>query len=102
MLYVTVSNVACLLGYQSPYILIQFGWIVSWYYLRFIKFNASEGESIGTGGMRGDRSETFAFAIWFPPFLQCVSCTIAEAAPANPQVLPLGNMSECGLRSFST
>ncbi|KAL8293554.1 hypothetical protein RQP46_000255 [Phenoliferia psychrophenolica] len=63
MLYVTVSNVACVIGYQSPYILIQFGWLVSWFYLRFIKLN--EG-----GEFRGDRSETFAFASWFPPFLQ--------------------------------
>lgn len=89
MLYVTVSNVACVLGYQSPYILvrlsdsticpaltdapmslglppqIQFGWLVSWFYLRFIKYN--EG-----GDFRGDRSETFSFANWFPPFAQCV------------------------------
>ncbi|KAM0752940.1 DUF1751-domain-containing protein [Meredithblackwellia eburnea MCA 4105] len=63
MLYVTVSNIACIAGYQSPYILIQFGWLVSWFYLRFIKLN--EG-----GEFRGDRSETFAFASWFPPFLQ--------------------------------
>lgn len=65
MLYVTVSNVACLIGYQSPYILIQFGWLAAWFYLRFIKLN--EG-----GEFRGDRSETFAFAAWFPPFAQCV------------------------------
>lgn len=63
MIYVTISNVACLLGYQSPYILIQFGWLTSWFYLRFIKFN--EG-----GDFRGDRSETFSFSAWFPPFLQ--------------------------------
>ncbi|KAK4047926.1 hypothetical protein OIV83_005110 [Microbotryomycetes sp. JL201] len=63
MLYVTVSNVACLLGYQSPWILIQFGWLISWFYLRFIKIN--EG-----GEFRGDRSETFSFAAWFPPFAQ--------------------------------
>ncbi|KAM0789129.1 hypothetical protein ACM66B_003182 [Microbotryomycetes sp. NB124-2] len=63
MLYVTVSNVACLLGYQSPWILIQFGWLISWFYLRFIKIN--EG-----GEFRGDRSETFSFASWFPPFAQ--------------------------------
>lgn len=65
MLYVTISNIACLVGYQSPYILIQFGWLVSWFYLRFVKFN--EG-----GEFRGDRSETFAFSGWFPPFAQCV------------------------------
>ncbi|GAA6007553.1 hypothetical protein JCM10207_006384 [Rhodosporidiobolus poonsookiae] len=63
MLYVTFSNIACVLGYQSPYILIQFGWLVSWFYLRFIKWSES-------GDFRGDRSETFAFASWFPPFVQ--------------------------------
>ncbi|GAA5956512.1 hypothetical protein JCM3765_003468 [Sporobolomyces pararoseus] len=63
MAYVTFSNVACLLGYQSPYILIQFGWLVSYLYLRFLKKN--EGSDF-----RGDRSETFAFANWFPPFVQ--------------------------------
>lgn len=61
MAYVTVSNVACLLGYPSPFILIQFGWLLSWAYLRFFK--------PGEGGIRGDRSETFSFVSWFPPFL---------------------------------
>ncbi len=41
MLYVTVSNVMCLLGYTSPWILIQFGWLISWAYLRFFKVNES-------------------------------------------------------------
>ncbi|GAA5904685.1 uncharacterized protein JCM6883_003869 [Sporobolomyces salmoneus] len=63
MAYVTFSNVACLLGYQSPYILIQFGWLVAYLYLRFLKKN--EGSDF-----RGDRSETFAFSNWFPPFIQ--------------------------------
>ena len=63
MLYVTFSNIMVLLGYQSPFILIQFGWLVSWFYLRFLKQN--EGTDF-----RGDRSETFAFSIWFPPFVQ--------------------------------
>ncbi|MBW0485187.1 hypothetical protein O181_024902 [Austropuccinia psidii MF-1] len=63
MLYVMFSNIMCLLGYQSPFILIQMGWLSSWYYLRFVKWN--EG-----GEFRGDRSETFAFAMWFPPFVQ--------------------------------
>ncbi|KAN0060480.1 hypothetical protein ACQY0O_007811 [Thecaphora frezii] len=59
MLYVTFSNVACILGYTSPFILIQFGWLISWAYLRFFKVNES--------GYRGDRSEAFAFVNWFPP-----------------------------------
>lgn len=64
MLYVGFSNVMCLVGFQSPFLLIQMGWLVSWAYLRFVKW--SEG-----GEFRGDRSETFAFASWFPPFIQC-------------------------------
>jgi hypothetical protein len=63
MLYVTFSNIMVLIGYQSPFILIQFGWLTAWFYLRFLKQN--EGMDF-----RGDRSETFAFASWFPPFIQ--------------------------------
>ncbi len=72
MLYVTVSNVMCLIGYNSPWILIQFGWLFSWAYLRFFKLNES--------GYRGDRSEAFAFVNWFPPFahkpVQFISTTL--------------------------
>ena len=68
MLYVTFSNIMCILGYQSPYILIQFGWLVSWVYLRFYK--RTGGDVIGGGETWGDRSETFAFVHWFPPLLQ--------------------------------
>jgi len=67
MLYVTFSNIMCILGYQSPYILIQFGWLVSWVYLRFYK--RTGGDVIGGGETLGDRSETFAFVHWFPPLL---------------------------------
>ncbi|KAF8323038.1 DUF1751-domain-containing protein [Clavulina sp. PMI_390] len=68
MLYVTFSNIMCILGYQSPYILIQFGWLVSWAYLRFYK--RTGGDIIGQGPATwGDRSETFAFVTWFPPLL---------------------------------
>jgi hypothetical protein len=61
MTYVTVSTVLCLLGFISPWILIQFGWLLSWVWLRFFKLSES--------GFRGDRSETFSFVNWFPPFL---------------------------------
>jgi hypothetical protein len=69
MIYVTISNVACLIGYQSPWILIQFGWLVSWAYLRFYKRTTDALSGIDT---YGDRSETFAFIHWFPPFIQYV------------------------------
>ena len=66
-LQVGFSNVLCILGYQSPWILIQFGWFVSWTYLRFYKRSIDPLSGIVT---YGDRSETFAFIQWFPPFVQ--------------------------------
>ncbi len=60
MAYVTVSTVLTLVGLVSPWILIQFGWLISWAWLRFFKMNEA--------GFRGDRSETFSFVNWFPPF----------------------------------
>ncbi|PWZ02454.1 DUF1751-domain-containing protein [Testicularia cyperi] len=72
MLYVTVSNVACIIGFTSPWILIQFGWLFSWAYLRFFQVNEA--------GYKGDRSEAFAFVHWFPPFahkpVQFISTTL--------------------------
>jgi hypothetical protein len=68
MIYVTFSTVMCLIGFQAPFLLIQLGWLVSWTYLRFYKKTSSDSP----GGIEtyGDRSETFAFVHWFPPFLQ--------------------------------
>ncbi|KAF8640642.1 hypothetical protein AX17_000299 [Amanita inopinata Kibby_2008] len=68
MAYLTLSTVLCFLGFQCPWIIIQFGWYVSWVYLRFYKKNA--GESLGGGDTYGDRSETFALVSWFPPFMR--------------------------------
>ncbi|KAE8266716.1 hypothetical protein A4X09_0g5625 [Tilletia walkeri] len=70
MLYVTFSNIMCVLGYSSPFILIQFGWLISWAYLRFFK--------VGENGIRGDRSETFSFQSWFPPFTHPVVSRISS------------------------
>ncbi|KAG8732908.1 hypothetical protein FRC11_010165 [Ceratobasidium sp. 423] len=67
MAYVTYSNIMCIIGYQAPFILIQFGWLVSWVWLRFYKRTVLEG-SLGGVTTHGDRSETFAFVNWFPPF----------------------------------
>ena len=67
MAYVTLSTIMVLVGYQSQWINIQWGWLVSWLYLRFYKKN--KGDTI-VGDSYGDRSETFAFVQWFPPFIQ--------------------------------
>jgi hypothetical protein len=68
MAYNTFSVVMSLFGLQSPYMLIQFGWLVSYVWLRFYKKNY--GDSVGGSVSYGDRSETFAFVMWFPPFAQ--------------------------------
>lgn len=70
MTYLTISTVMCIIGFQCPWIVIQFGWLVSYVWLRFYKKNT--GDMISGGPVYGDRSETFAFVNWFPPFLQCV------------------------------
>lgn len=62
MAYVTFSNIACIIGYTSPFVLIQFGWLISWIYLRFYRYNPDTG-------IRGDPSEAFTLVSWFPPFL---------------------------------
>ncbi|KIJ27384.1 hypothetical protein M422DRAFT_215866 [Sphaerobolus stellatus SS14] len=66
MAYVTFSTIMCFVGFQDPFIIIQFGWLVAWFYLRFYKRTGGEA---GGPVEWGDRSETFAFIYWFPPFL---------------------------------
>jgi len=65
MAYLTFSTVMTFLGFQCPFIIIQFAWLVSWVWLRFYKKNATH---ISGGDSYGDRSETFALIYWFPPF----------------------------------
>jgi len=67
MAYVTLSTVMCIIGFQCPFILVQFGWLVSWIWLRFYKKNTSD--TLSGGPTYGDRSETFALVNSFPPFL---------------------------------
>ncbi|KAH0838018.1 eukaryotic integral membrane protein-domain-containing protein [Lanmaoa asiatica] len=76
MVYLTFSTVMTIIGFQCPYIVIQFGWFVSWVYLRFYKRNADIGSGTTT---YGDRSETFALTSWFPPFLHPVLSALGNA-----------------------
>ncbi|KIP05346.1 hypothetical protein PHLGIDRAFT_128965 [Phlebiopsis gigantea 11061_1 CR5-6] len=66
MAYLGLSTVLCLIGFQCPWIVIQFGWLVSWVWLRFYKKNV---DPMGGTPTYGDRSETFALVAWFPPFV---------------------------------
>jgi len=66
MSYVTFSTVMCIIGFQCPFIVIQFGWLVSYIWLRFYKKNVGD---LSGGPLYGDKSETFAFVTWFPPLI---------------------------------
>ncbi|CAG8534888.1 6363_t:CDS:2 [Paraglomus occultum] len=46
---------------QSQFLLVIYGWLISWTYIRFFKVQ---------DGIRGDRSETFSLASFFPEMLQ--------------------------------
>ena len=70
MAYLTFSTVMCIIGFQVPFIIIQFGWLVSYIWLRFYKKNNIE--TLSGSPLYGDRSETFAFVNWFPPLIQLV------------------------------
>nr|BDS00033.1 hypothesis protein 2 [Mycoleptodonoides aitchisonii] len=78
MAYVTFSTVMCLIGFQCPFIVIQFGWLVSYIWLRFYKKNT--GDVVSGGPTYGDRSETFAFVSWFPPFIHVPITLLANTA----------------------
>jgi len=80
MAYVTVSTVMCIIGFQCPWIVIQFGWLVSYLWLRFYKKNT--GDLVSGGPVYGDRSETFAFVSWFPPFIHYPITLLANTAYA--------------------
>lgn len=57
---------------------IQFGFFAAWVYLRFVKFQ--EGQA-AADGFRGDRSDAFAFHMWFPPPVQSVLLQIRASEP---------------------
>ena len=57
--------------------LVVFGFVTSWTYLRFYKTVFPDLESSQTASLRGDASESFAFAEFFPapikPFVAAIS-----------------------------
>ena len=71
MVYLAASNVLCVLGRMAPYILIQFGWLVAYIYLRIYQRHESGC---------GDTSDTFAFETWFPPHAAPVIRVLASTA----------------------
>src|SRR5215469_18165103 len=69
-------------GTETALFLAWFGFLVSWTYLRF--YRTSPALTTATGGesasIKGDASDTFAFAYFFPevahPFIEPVASTI--------------------------
>ncbi|CAG8551523.1 13822_t:CDS:2 [Funneliformis mosseae] len=58
-----IVNFVCFLLFESQtqLLLVFYGSLISWVYLRFFKYQ---------DGLRGDRSETFSMASFFPEFIQ--------------------------------
>lgn len=50
----------------ASFFLVTYGFIVSWVYLRFYKAALPDLETSQPASLRGDASETFAFAEFFP------------------------------------
>ncbi|KAJ6575300.1 eukaryotic integral membrane protein-domain-containing protein [Mycena capillaripes] len=99
MAYLTVSTVMTFLGFQCPWIIIQFGWFVSWIYLRFYK--KYTGDSNG-GAPYGDRSETFSLISWFPPFMHyplSILANFVHSLATRLHLIPTGSDLESGLYS---
>ncbi|KAI0801088.1 eukaryotic integral membrane protein [Fomes fomentarius] len=97
MAYVTFSTVMCLIGFQVPFIVIQYGWLVSYIWLRFYKKNS--GEVLSGGPVYGDRSETFAFVSWFPPFIHgpiTILSNTAHNVANRLHLIPSGGDIEAG------
>ena len=65
----TISGI--ILGTDTALVLAWLGFGISWTYLRFFKYQPDiSGAVIGGGQLRGDASETFAFAYFWPDAIQ--------------------------------
>lgn len=73
----TLSGV--LFGRDTALVLAWLGFITSWIYLRFYKTQTDlSGTSTGGAKIRGDASETFAFAYFWPDMVQPPVAAIAD------------------------
>ncbi|KAK4692413.1 hypothetical protein P7C71_g4784, partial [Lecanoromycetidae sp. Uapishka_2] len=68
------------LGTDTALVLAWAGFFTSWTYLRFFKKQVDlSGTSTGGTAMRGDASETFAFAYFWPDVVQPPIAAVADA-----------------------
>jgi hypothetical protein len=74
----TISGVA--LGTETAMFLAWFGFLTAWVYLRFYRISPSlSSAATGDGSViKGDASDTFAFAHFFPEPLQTPLGTVAD------------------------
>ena len=74
----TVSGVV--LGTDTALVLAWLGFLTSWTYLRFYKSQTDlSGASTGGVKIRGDASETFAFAYFWPDVIQPPIAAVADS-----------------------
>lgn len=74
---VTILSLTPLLS-SAAFLLAVFGFLTSWTYLRFYKTVFPDLESSQSGTLRGDASETFAFAEFFPNPVKPVVAAFAD------------------------
>lgn len=88
LLYIGIITLLCLTPILSSasFFLAVFGFLTSWTYLRFYKQVFPDLDTTQPASLRGDASETFAFAEFFPgpvrPFVAAVSSQIFDALVA--------------------
>jgi len=75
----TVSGVV--FGTDTALVLAWLGFLTSWTYLRFYKRqpDLSSVSTGGTSGIRGDASETFAFAYFWPDVIHGPIATVSDS-----------------------
>ncbi|KAL2395231.1 hypothetical protein ABEF93_002472 [Exophiala dermatitidis] len=106
-----------LLGTDTALFLAWYGFITTWTYLRFFKRQPDlSGTTIDGSGLKGDASETFAFATFFPDLMQPpiaalsnqifdLLCQLKICTPFSDEEIATGNeqaaaRGEGGLPSF--
>ena len=107
-----------LLGTDTALLLAWYGLITTWIYLRFFKRQPDiSGTNTDGRGLKGDASETFAFATFFPNIVQppiaafcnqifIISCNMKILRPFSEEDIATGNeqaaaRGETGLPNFN-
>lgn len=106
----TVSGL--LLGTDTALLLAWYGLITTWVYLRFVRYQPDIGVSTGGARIRGDASETFAFATFFPDIIQppiaavcdqiyIFFCNLKLIRPFSDEAIASSNEYSSARREFS-